>query len=162
MRFLLDSSALIAMARAGRLKLLRRIVRKGWITAAVQAEILAREDETTAAIRPALAAWISTARGGAVPAEYLQLGLHGGEASLLAIATKDDVLVIDEKQGRALANTLGLTCVGLLGVLLAAARGGVVTKKEALDALEALERAGFWISPHLRTQFVKGIETDGQ
>jgi uncharacterized protein len=159
-RFLLDSSAIIAMARAGRLDLLRRIVRKGWITAAVQAEILARQDETTVAIRPALETWISALRGGAAPTEYLELGLHPGEASLLSIASKDDVLVVDEKQGRALAHTLGLTCVGLLGLLLAAVRDGVVTKKEAQHALEALERAGFWMSPQLRSQFVKGIGTD--
>lgn len=160
MRFLLDSSAIIAMARAGRLDLLRRIVRKGWITAAVRGEILAREDETTVAIRPALEAWISTLRGGAAPAEYLQLGLHAGEASLLALATKEDVLVVDERQGRALAHTLGLTCVGLLGLLLAAAREGVVTKSDAKDALEALERAGFWVSPQLRVRFRDDLETD--
>lgn len=160
MKFLLDSSAIIAMARAGRLDLLRRVVKKGWITAAVQQEILARDDETTIAIRPALSTWITTVRGGAPSAEYFRLGLHEGEASLLSIASKDDVLVVDEKQGRALAHTLGLTCVGLLGLLLAAVRDGVVTKSEARAALEALEHVGFWISPQLRTQFIAGIGTD--
>ncbi len=160
MRFLLDSSAIIAMARAGRLDLLRRIVKKGWITGAVQSEVLARDDESTAAIRPALGAWITTLRGVSAPPGYLKLGLHEGEASLLSIATKGDVLVVDERQGRALAHTLGLTCLGLLGLLLAAVREGVVTKKEALEALEALERAGFWMSPQLRGQFVKGIDRD--
>lgn len=148
------------MARAGRLDLLRRIVRKGVITPAVQEETLAREDESTAVIRPALSAWITTGRGGAAPPEFLGLGLHAGEASLLSIATKDDVLVVDERQGRALAHTMGLTCVGLLGLLLAAARDGVVSKREAREALEALERAGFWLSPQLRAQFVKGLGAD--
>jgi predicted nucleic acid-binding protein len=157
-RFLLDSSAIIAMARAGRLDLLRRIVKRGWITAAVQAEILARDDESTAAIRPALGTWITTVRSGSAPAGHLKLGLHEGEASLLSIATREDVLVIDERQGRALAHTLGLTCLGLLGLLLAAAREGAITRSEALDALHALERAGFWMSPQLREQFVKGVE----
>ena len=160
MRFLLDSSAIIAMARAGRLDLLRRVVKKGWITPAVQEEILARDDEATVAIRPALSSWITTPRGGSISTEYLRLGLHEGEASLLSIASKDDVLVVDEKQGRALAHTLGLTYVGLLGLLLAAARDGIVTRREARDALEALERVGFWISPHLRMQFVAGIGSD--
>jgi predicted nucleic acid-binding protein len=159
-RFLLDSSAIIAMARAGKLDLLRRVIKKGWITAAVRGEILAHDDETTAAIRPALSSWIATLRGGSTPAEYLRLGLHEGEASLLAIASKADVLVVDEKQGRALAHTMGLTYVGLLGLLLAAAREGVVSRREARDALEALERVGFWISPHLRSQFVAGIGSE--
>jgi uncharacterized protein len=159
-RVLLDSSAIIAMARAGRLDLLRRTVKRGWITAAVRAELLAREDESTAAIRPALASWISTVRGAPVPSAYLRLGLHRGEASLISVATKDDVLVVDERQGRALAHTLGLTCVGLLGLLLAAARDRVVTKVEARDAAEALERAGFWMSPQLRDQFLRGLGPD--
>lgn len=148
------------MARAGRLDLLRRIVKKGHITASVRSEILGREDETTAAIRPALEAWITTVRGGAAPAEHLRLGLHAGEASLLSIAGKDDILVIDEKQGRALANVLGLTCVGLLGLMLQAALDGVITRVEAHESLEALERAGFWVSPHLRSRFRQEFDAD--
>jgi uncharacterized protein len=161
-RFLLDSSAIIAMARAGRLDLLRRIVGKAWITAEVQREVLGHEDETTLAIRPALTVWISTVRGAAAPPEYLRLGLHAGEASLLAAASKQDILVVDERQGRALAQTMGLTCVGLLGLLLAGSRDGLITGPEAHEALEALERAGFWVSPQLRTRFREDLEAQGK
>jgi hypothetical protein len=159
-RFLLDSSTLIAMARAGELALLHRLVRRGHITRAVRAEVLAKEDETTAAIRPALKEWIAVVQGPAVPSGYVRLGLHAGEASIIAAARKGDILVIDEKQGRALAGVLGLTCVGLLGLLLQGAREGVIRPGEANEALENLERAGFWVSPHLRGRFRRDLEAE--
>ena len=153
MRFLLDSSSVIAMARAGKMDLLRGIVRRAYITRAVREELMARDDETTAAIRPALSGWITTLRGPAAPSEYLALGLHEGEASIIAAGRGEDMLVIDEKQGRALAEALGLNYVGLLGLLLEGARQGRIQREEALEALDALERVGFWIAPHLSQRF---------
>lgn len=77
----------------------------------------------------------------------LQRDLDAGEAEAIALAveTNADLLLMDERLGREEANNLGLNCIGLIGVLIAAKRKGLVAEiKPLLDALRDV--AGFWIS----------------
>jgi predicted nucleic acid-binding protein len=55
----------------------------------------------------------------------------------------------DERLGRSAARSLGLTVVGLVGVLIEARERGLVTDaSEIMDQLH--QKAGFWISADLR------------
>ncbi len=70
------------------------------------------------------------------------------EAIILALELKTDLLLIDERRGRAEAQRLGIRITGLLGVLLEGkARGFVVSVKPLMDLL--IENSTFWISPVL-------------
>lgn len=76
--------------------------------------------------------------------------LDPGEANaiVLALELKATQLLIDERLGRSEAKRLGLRMTGILGVLLAAKRQGLVENvRPILDRL--MGEANFWISSRL-------------
>jgi hypothetical protein len=80
-----------------------------------------------------------------------EVDLGEAEALALAVELKADRLLIDERQGRAIAERVGLRYIGVLGVLLEAKRRGhLSTIRPVLDQLVAT--AGFWISDRLRRE----------
>ncbi len=63
----------------------------------------------------------------------------------LKLELRTDLLLIDERRGRAEAQRLGIRITGLLGVLLEGKkRGFVVAVKPLMDKL--IENSTFWIS----------------
>jgi predicted nucleic acid-binding protein len=81
-------------------------------------------------------------------AQVLMLELDQGEAATIALALEQgyNQILMDERDGRAKA--LGLTPVGVLGVLLRAKREGeLVSVKEVMQSLRT--EAGFFIADHL-------------
>lgn len=83
-----------------------------------------------------------------LPTEATLGRLHAGEraAILLAEHIRADVVLLDEKAGRATALSRGLHVAGLLGVLREAANRGMV---DLPAAVKALMSAGFRASPAL-------------
>jgi predicted nucleic acid-binding protein len=63
--------------------------------------------------------------------KLLTVDLHQGEAEAIALAveTKSDWLLIDEREGREFARRLGLHMTGVLGVLLRAKRMGLIIEQ---------------------------------
>jgi predicted nucleic acid-binding protein len=74
--------------------------------------------------------------------------LHTGERSaiLLAESVKADVILLDEKFARRLAQDRGLRVVGTLGILADAATQGHV---DLIAALDQLRKTNFRYSPAL-------------
>jgi uncharacterized protein len=54
---------------------------------------------------------------------------------------------MDERRGRTIATTLGVSCTGTVGVLLAAKRHGQLPAVAPL--LERLQQVGVYLSPRL-------------
>jgi predicted nucleic acid-binding protein len=80
----------------------------------------------------------------------LTLALHHGEAEAIALALemKADWLLIDEREGRAMARQLGMRVTGVLGVSLRGKKmGHLEAIKPEIDALRA--KAHFFIAPDL-------------
>lgn len=76
--------------------------------------------------------------------------LDEGEAQAITLAEQlsADLLIIDEKQGRAIAHQAGLRYMGLVGLLIEAKHKGIVPELKSLfDQL--LQNAGFRLSPAL-------------
>ena len=66
----------------------------------------------------------------------------------LALEQRADLLLVDERRGRAVAVNFGVKVVGIVGVLLEAKHKGLLPRlRPVLDDLMA--RAGFWISTPL-------------
>lgn len=149
-----NTSPLVNLAIIGQLSLLRDQFGEIWIPDAVLEELRIQEDLPGSQImREALkAGWISVYPEvkGQVLAQVLQRDLDKGEAEAIALAVqvKADWTLLDEREGRKIAKSLGLNVVGILGILLRARREGKLSSfKKAMDNLR--ERAGFRIGAEL-------------
>jgi len=90
--------------------------------------------------------------------QTLRHDLDRGEAEAIALAIEVDapLILLDEKEGRSRARTLGLQVTGAIGVLVRAhGTGNLSSLRDALDQLE--EKAGFWIAPSLRERVLRGV-----
>jgi predicted nucleic acid-binding protein len=143
-RFLSDASTVIALATAGRLHVLQTLCSRVHCSGAVLEEALV-EKPGADAIRAALkAGWLVRLKAtGDIP------GLGPGEASTILVATKDDVLILDDRAARLDAKARGLRVTGLLGLLVQGARSGRVDRRDALATLEALAKGPFRMTAEL-------------
>ena len=83
-------------------------------------------------------------------ARALSRDLDDGEAEAIALSLLlgFDTVLMDEHDGRSIARSMGLTTVGVLGILLRAKQTGeIISVKQALQTLR--NEAGFYISDHL-------------
>jgi predicted nucleic acid-binding protein len=126
-----------------------------WIPAAVEDELRHVPDGTVLKIieQAKQAGWLKTRpASNANLVSLLTVELHQGEAEAIALALemKADRLLIDEKDGRALARQVGLRLTGVLGVLLRAKKTGRI--KAIRPELEALRTtARFFVAPDLES-----------
>ncbi len=91
------------------------------------------------------------------PSSSADLGLDPGETAAILVAESlhADLLLIDERLGRAVAQERGLAVRGTLGVLVQARQSGVLPAlKPVLDALNA---EGFRIAPVLVRQALEHV-----
>ena len=140
-----DAGPLIALAKVGRLGLMKRLFGRVFTTVEVLAELgLANQAAGAAAIVQAFnASWLVT-----LPQHPLAVAhpfLDTGEASCIAAAARHaaSVLVIDERLGRREARRLGIALTGTAGLLCAAKSRGLI--KAVVPALEEMRAAGYFL-----------------
>lgn len=153
-----NTSPLLNLAIVNQLALVREQFEVVFIPPAVLVELRPNSQEPGAAhLQAALAdGWLQV-----IPltntgvARALKRELDEGEAEAIALALQlghNDVL-IDEHDGRAVAKSMALRPIGLLGVLLRAKRQGTLaTIAPILVALQ--NEAGFFISKALRAELL--------
>ena len=146
-----DTSALSNLALINRLWLLKVIYQTVLIPEVVAGELAAASSPTISAI--VKMDWIQVqSLTQSQLAELLQQerGLDAGEANAIALALElqADDLLIDERLGRQEATRLGLSIIGILGVLLVAKQRNLIPEVwPIMDA--SINEAGFRISPQL-------------
>lgn len=146
-----DASPLIALSRIGQLTLCRQLFEVVAIPRAVESEILAHPHAFGAA-RPA---WIVTHEVPVTPRlTGLLARLDSGEAEAICLADELEApLLIDELEGRRVAQTAGVSLTGTLGVLLAAKRAGHIRRVEQL--LWRLQSEHFHMSTRLMSEVLR-------
>jgi len=82
-----------------------------------------------------------------------QLDMGEAEAIVLAEESHAEYLLMDEKQGRTIAEARGLKVIGLLGVLLMAKNAGLVPAVGRLIT-DLESRAGFFVSERVKRLFL--------
>jgi predicted nucleic acid-binding protein len=84
--------------------------------------------------------------------------VDSGEAEAIALATelKADHLLIDERKGRRLAAQLGLSVVGLLGVVLMAKRRSLIPSARSL-LLRLDQEAGVYLGNELKETALRTV-----
>ena len=147
-----DTGPLIALARIGRLDLLRRLYGRVVVPLAVHTELAMDSNRPGAKVLAGAfaAGWIvvETVTDLSVRLELDQL-LGSGEAEAIALAEQEDArfLLVDDARGRRTARARGVPVVGVVGVLLAAkSRGELAAVGPVLDGLSD---AGYRLSPRL-------------
>ena len=145
-----DASPLISLAVVGCLDVLRSLYERVIIPEAVYQEITGVPGLPGALTIQELEWIVSQPVQNETIVRALQGELDYGEAEALALAVElqADLILIDERRARAIAARMGLSVVGVLGVLVEAKHKALVPLlKPILDAL--ITQAGFWVSQHL-------------
>ncbi|MEO0349623.1 MAG: DUF3368 domain-containing protein [Cyanobacteria bacterium P01_A01_bin.15] len=146
-----DTSALNNLALVNHLWLLESIYQTVIIPDVVASELAAASNPTISAILQL--SWIQRqSLRNLQLANQLQQdrGLDAGEASAIALAfeLQADDLLIDERLGWQEALRLGLSIIGILGILLVAKKRSLIPQVQSImDAL--IDQAGFRVSPQL-------------
>jgi uncharacterized protein len=146
-----DTSALSNLALVHHLWLLEAIYQTVIIPDVVASELAAANNPIIPAILEL--DWIQTQHlTNPQLANQLQQerGLDAGEANAIALALElqADDLLIDERLGRQEAIRLGLSIIGILGILIVAKQRSLIAQiQPVMDAL--IDQAGFRVSPQL-------------
>lgn len=91
----------------------------------------------------------------------LRRDIDRGEAESIALALEmgADLILLDEKEGRHLAQRLGLRPLGVIGILLEAKKKGIIENVRIhLDGLR--QTAGFWMTETFYHTVLKWADED--
>ena len=140
-----DTTPLHCMVEIRYESLLPRLFRRGWIPGTVAAEL--RHERTPKVVRQwasQLPSWIEVRRVDAPAALHELAGLDRGEWEAIELAReiRADLLLIDERAGVRIARAQGFTVTGAPGVLVEAARSGLVSIGQALERLAKTNSRG--------------------
>lgn len=144
-----DTGPLIAFASIGRLDLVRKIFSKVLIPEAVRDEVFASGGTRPGADAVAAASWLETITVSAVePLLSAELGAGEAEVISLAASRPGAAVLIDERRGRRIAETVyRLTVRGTVGTLVVAKKRNLVDEIHPL--LDDLTRCGYRLAPSL-------------
>ncbi|MEK6322881.1 MAG: DUF3368 domain-containing protein [Acidobacteriota bacterium] len=77
-----------------------------------------------------------------------------GEAEAIALASERGWrVVLDDRQARVIARSLGIQMIGTVGILLRAKQSGVIPLVRPI--IDALEASGFWVSGALQEEALR-------
>ncbi|MFM5983484.1 MAG: DUF3368 domain-containing protein [Sphaerospermopsis kisseleviana] len=155
-----NTSPLLNLAIIGQLDLLRQQFGKILIPKAVLEELRVEENlPGSEHLQAALVAgWLQVQEvDNPSVVQLLQRDLDRGESEAIALALslKANWIILDERDGRKTAKNLGLQVIGILGVILRAAKNGQISSLS--DVINQLQtQAGFRIAPNLLAQILTG------
>ncbi len=151
-----DTTALSNLIQINEFELLQKIYFEIRIPAYVYAELMVLEG-LGIQIREILdKEWVRVEQVENTPLleEILQeLDQGEAEAIVLALESKADLLLIDEKQGRKMAKAMGLQIIGTIGILIKAKQIQLIPSVR--EKMDKLRQIGFWISDSLYQQILR-------
>ena len=140
-----DTSCFIILTNIGELELLHK----------VYGQVLTTIDIATEYGEP-LPDWVEIAT---VTDKYtqqlLEMQIDKGESSAIALAleTPDSTVILDDYKARKIAQQLGLTYTGTMGVIIKAKLKGIISSIKPL--LEKIKQTDFRLSPEIELQALK-------
>jgi predicted nucleic acid-binding protein len=143
-----DTTAITSLLKLGEAELLRMLFGEVLIPSAVQAELFSYHGR--------LPDWLNVRMDfDRKVLKTLSRVLDAGEAEAIALAKAigADLLIIDEKRGRVIAEDLGLRCLGLAGALLLTKQRGLIgSLKDMLSRLE--DEANFYLAASVKDKLL--------
>lgn len=157
-----DTSAITNLAAIGYLQLLPQLYGQVTIPEAVYRELIEIEPPVPGAAEVETAPWIDirqVADSAVVERLQSEVRLDPGESEAIALALElnADLLLIDERRGRAEADRLGVRITGLLGILVEAKQKNLISAvKPLMDALISI--SDFRVSSALYDQILALVD----
>ncbi|HXM45830.1 MAG TPA: DUF3368 domain-containing protein [Bryobacteraceae bacterium] len=157
-----DTSPLRYLVEIGYEFLLPRLFDKVWIPGTVASEL--RHARTPTVVRrwaEQIPSWIEVRQVEGPPAAHELAGLDRGEWEAIELAKSilANLLLIDERAGVRVARAQGFSVTGTLGVLVEAARSGLISIDEALARLT---QTSFRRTPDLFAQTRELVRKSGR
>lgn len=156
-----NTSPLLALNACGQIELLQKLHTRVVVPRAVIDELgRGRAGIDPLVLDAELPTWLEVVASQHSPTLLLSAYLDEGEAAVVALALELSIprVVIDERRGRMVARTMGLTVTGSIGVLLRAKSAGLVTAVK--PNLEAMHMHGIWLSERLRAFALREAEEE--
>ena len=153
-----DSTPLIALARINRFHLLQELFGELTIPSAVYAEVVTAGEGRVGSEALRNANWIHCCPvNNRALVTFLKISLDDGEAEALALTqeTGADLLLMDDGEGRRIAEAVGIKLTGTIGLLLRYYQGYPQRSKEALDELMA---QGFRLNKTVYAKILEQIQ----
>lgn len=154
-----NTSPILNLAIIGHLNLIKDQFAQVIVPSGVLAELKINEDRPgSLAMQAAIAeGWIQVQplTQSQTIVQLLRQTLDQGESEAIALALEQQagLILLDERDGRKMAKSLGLNITGILGILLKAKQSGSLSLlKPTLDDLTQI--AGFRIAPTLMAQIL--------
>jgi uncharacterized protein len=151
-----DTTAISNLIQIGELELLKALYQEIIIPQAVYDELLVLAEFDVPIDEICNQEWIKVREVDSQEVvEMLQARLDRGEAEAIALAieVKAHYMLIDEKEGRAVAKENQIEVVGTIGILINGKKSGFIDGiKEKMDELREI---GFWISDALYHRIIE-------
>lgn len=149
-----NSTILIGLTRINKLDLLKKLFSKVYIPDAVFNELTQVEKAGASEIKKA-SYLIEKSPKDTKEVSLLLGNLDKGEAEVLALSKElnADLVLIDEEKARKVVVLAGFEVMGLMGVLLAAKRNGLL--KSIKPLIEELKRKKFRVSEEIIADILK-------
>ncbi|MDI6888669.1 MAG: hypothetical protein QMC78_03095 [Methanocellales archaeon] len=161
MKVLIDASSLIALTKTGSLDLIKDVFGRVFITKEIEKEITSGTLADVAILKGKIKDWIEVIESPSSKEYYTKLkGLDEGECSILGYAkeNKDVLLILDEVEGRAVAEAEGFTHTGTLGLIVYACEKRIISKSRAMGIIKKLSRSEFRMTTELYDWALTKIE----
>jgi predicted nucleic acid-binding protein len=145
-RAVVDASPLICLFKSGLLDLLPALFTEIVVPDKVLQEIMAKGEIDLSSISLFSNKRFTQVTGIVIPPSITSWDLGEGESSVLSFALKnpDFWAVIDDREARRCAASLGCHHTGTVGIILLAKRRGIIPSVR--EALKRLQIAGLWLS----------------
>lgn len=147
-----DATALIVLAKLSRTALLKLLFTSVIIPHHVKEEILQKNDYDCSVWDDPF--FIVSHVTDTLLLGSLELFLDKGESEAITLAKELSLpLLIDEKKGRKIAQTMHIEVIGLVGLIVALHRRQIVSSADALTIINEAQTIGFRLSDKLYSDF---------
>lgn len=156
MKVVCDSTTLIALAKIGKINLLKDIFKKVYIPNAVYSEIVIKGKGRPGAKEVKDARWIYKKQvKDHQTVEMLASEIGHGEAEVLVLGKElsADWLIIDDERARIAATSAGFQIIGVAGILLLAKELKLIHSVKHF--LDELKKKNFRLSDKIRKEVLK-------
>lgn len=152
-----DATALIVLAKLSRTELLKSLFTSVIIPEHVKDEITQKNDYDCSVWDDQF--FIVSHVTNTSLLESLKLFLDEGESEAISLAKELSLpLLIDEKKGRKIAQTMHIEVIGLIGIIVALHRRKIISSQEAIAIINEAQKIGFRLSEKLYNDFYTMIK----